>query len=59
MHYHAILDEINSTRIAKLFCGECLVNEILHLEYVQFLHKYNYFCHLKLEIALAIPASNE
>ena len=22
-------------------------------------HKYKYFCHLKLEIALAIPASND
>ena len=41
-----------------MVCGRFLVNVIITFLRHTFLHKYNYFCHLELEIAVAIPASN-
>ena len=59
MRFQAISDQKNSTQIFKMSCGRCLVNLTYTLENVYFDINVITFRHLELEIALAIPASNE
>ena len=40
-------------------CGRCLVSKITRFRTCKFLKKIYIFRHLKLEIALAIPVSND
>ena len=48
-----------SQNLIKQFSGVCFVDPIIQFQRCLFFHKYNFFRHLKLEIVLAIPASNE
>ena len=41
--FKQIADQINSTQIAKMFCGRCLVTLIITFWRRIFLHKCNYF----------------
>ena len=43
----------------NIVCGRCSVSQITQLRRCIFAKKLNIFRHLKLEIALAIPASND
>ena len=44
---------MNSTQMAEMFCGRCLVNLIITFLRRIFLYQYNFFRHSELEIALA------
>ena len=59
IRFQANFRPINSNRITRMFCDRCLVNLIINFEDVYFLINIIIFRHLELEIALAIPASNE
>ena len=59
IRFQANFRPINSTRIAEKFCIGCSVNLIITFWRCNFFIKITIFRHLELEIALAIPASNE
>ena len=42
----------------NMVCGRCSISQITQFKKCLFSKKINIFRHLKLEIALAIPASN-
>ena len=48
-----------SLKMDNIVCGGCSISQITQFKRSQFLKNINIFCHLKLEIALAIPASND
>ena len=48
----------NATKIDKIFSGRCSANQIFQFGRCLFFINRNVFRHLKLEIALAIPALN-
>ena len=48
-----------SLKMDNIVCGRCSVSQITQFRRCLFSKNINIFCHLKLEIALAIPASNE
>ena len=52
-----VLDHKNITKFDQIGFGRCSVNPII--QYWKCLFFINIFRHLKLEIALAIPASND
>ena len=54
-----LLDHINIVKFDKIVSGRCSVNPIIQYWLCLFFININVFLHLKLEIALAIPASNE
>ena len=43
----------------NIVCGRCPVSQIIIFRRCIFIKKMFFFCHLKLEIASAIPASND
>ena len=51
--------QINATAIDKIFSGRCSANQIFQFGRCLFFLNENIFRHLKLEIALAIPALKE
>ena len=55
-----VSNRINATKIDQIFSGRCSeANQIFQFGRCLFFINRNIFRHLKLEIALAIPASNE
>ena len=46
-------------KIDKMVCDICSISPIIQFERCLFLKNIDIFRHLKLEIALAIPASND
>ena len=59
IRFQATFRPIHSTQNAEMFCDRCLVNLLIHFKDVFVHNNNNFFRHLELEIALAIPASNE
>ena len=51
--------QLNATEIDKIFSGRCSANQIFHFGRSLFFINSHISRHLKLEIALAIPALNE
>ena len=54
-----ILSQIYVTVMDNTVCGRCSVSKITQFRRCIFSKNIYIFCHLKLEIALAIPASND
>ena len=48
-----------SLKMDNILCGRCSVRQITQIRRCRFFLNNDIFCHLKLEIALAIPASND
>ena len=57
--FKKVSTQINATEIDKIFSGGCSANQIFHFGRCLFFINSHIFRHLKLEIALAIPALNE
>ena len=57
--FKQISDKINSTQVAIMVCGRCLVNLMITFWRRIFLHKYNYFSSFGAGNCVTIPASNE
>ena len=54
-----ILGQIMSLKMDNIVCRRCSVRPVTELRRLYFPKSINIFRHLKLEIALAIPASND
>ena len=50
---------IMSLKMDHIVCGRRSISQITQFRRCLFSKNINIFCHLKLEIALAIPASND
>ena len=48
-----------SLKMDNMVCVRCSISQIIQFKRCLFSKIINIFCHLKLEIALAIPASND
>ena len=57
--FKKVSTQINATEIDKKLSGRCSANQIFHFGRCLFFINSHIFRHLKLEIALAMPALNE
>ena len=57
--FKKVSTQINATKIDKISSSRCSANQIFQFGRCLFFIDRNIFRHLKLEIALAIPALNE